>query len=147
MKNFNENTSLWIHFAVWTVFYGIILFILFLILGNYIAVDTKVFFADIKYEYIFIFSLIIGAIVGGLYTSMIDSERKGKIFRKEVDEIYVILKETTDMKVLEDLYNIKMQELRKKCISLYQITEINTMFSLIEMKYNTLKQIKEKDFN
>ena len=136
LNNFFEKAHL---FKVWLVIYPIlILFISSLVYGlDYFSGEENLFTNNFNYLK---FGVLIGMIFSWMFILMISMSRKSIIFWDYAKYLEELVDRTNTKEVLEKIWYNEFNELVNKCQGGAQIGEVRRLKTMIQTKYNCIKE-------
>ena len=136
LNNFFEKAHL---FKVWLVIYPIlILFISSLVYGlDYFSGEENLFTNNFNYLK---FGVLMGMIFSWMFILMISMTRKSIIFWDYAKYLEELVDRTNTKEVLEKIWCNEYNELISKCQGGAQIGEVRRLKTMIQTKYNCIKE-------
>lgn len=135
LNNFFEKAHL---FKVWLVIYPIlILFISSLFYGLEYISGERTFTDNINYLK---FGVLMGIIFSWMFIIMTSMSRKSTIFWNYAEYFEELIYKTNTKEGLEKIWYNEFNELVKKCLGGAQIGEVKRLKTMIQTKYNYIKE-------
>ena len=135
LNNFFEKAHL---FKVWLVIYPILIFFISsLFYGLESLSGEKIFTDNLNYLK---FGVLMGMVFSWMFVSMISISRKSTIFWNYAEYLEELVDRTNTEEVLEKIWYNEFNELVNKCQGGAQIGEVRRLKTMIQTKYNCIKE-------
>ena len=135
ISNFFDTCSLWIVFGISYVISFIIIYSMF-----YFITNDNNFLVNVMFK----LALFLSFVCSSIFTLTNNSLRENDIFWNDSKEVETLINNSDIITILEDLYNINIQNLMKISQGGIHSQEINRLTSMIDIKIDTIKKLNNE---